>query len=223
MHVVLLLLLLPVIVLGSALLTTAAGLPMPWPPLLTGLVAMAYLAGFTVYLVMRVIRAGRSLDDVFAAAGLSFVRRMGVACVYEGPIDGRKLSATFFPAYRFQPWRMEFVIEAKPRVRMALGSTRPLLDCRQAPRLEYDRPGFERIHIHTEQAEATGVLLNSSAVREALDPLVADWNREGSWELYMQPDRLTLRYHTDRLNAAAVPGWLARLVKLAQACEEEKH
>lgn len=217
------LLLLPFVLLGCAWVTMSAGIADPWPAVITGIVALLYLIGIAVFAVRHVLRAGQVLEGTFGSAGLAFSGRKGVACCYRGMMSGRAASAELTLAFVFQPWRMEVTIDAElGETRIALGSTRPLLDCRGVPRLEMGEPGLDGVHIHAGDEGAARQLLSSPVLLEVLRPLVAEWDEVNSWELYIQPQQLWLRIRTYRLDEAAAGRWLAGMEALAGVCEGDR-
>ncbi len=216
------LLLLPVVLLGCAWVTMSAGLPDPLPAVITGVVALLYLIGIAAFAIRHVLRAGRVLDTTFSSAGLGYSGRKGVACCYRGEMNGRSATAGLTLAFVFQPWRLEVTVGAElGGTRIALGSMRPLLDCRGAPRLDCGEPAFADVHIHAEDADAARRLLARPEVIDVLRPLIEEWSQVNSWELYVQPEQVWLRLRTYRLNEAATGRWLDGLRSLAGVCEEE--
>jgi len=214
------LLLLPVVLIGCAWATMSMGLADPWPAVITGVVALLYLVGIAAFAIRHALTAGRMLEETLSSAGLTFSGRKGVACCYRGVMDGRAATAEVVLAYRFQPWRLDMTVDADlGDTRVALGSTRPLLDCRGAPRLEMGEPALADVHVHAEDVDAARRLLARSAVLDVLRPLLEEWGRVNSWELYIQPQRIWLRLRSYRLNKEAAGRWLDGMGELAGACE----
>ena len=214
------LLLLPVVLLGCAWLTMSMDLPGPLPAVITGVVALLYLIGIAAFCVRHVLRAGRVLEETFASAGLVYSGREGVACRYRGSMVGREATARVTLAYLFQPWRIEVTVKADPGgTRVALGSTRPLLDCRGAARLALGGPVFADVHIHAEDEDSARNQLARPDVLEALRPMLEEWGRVNSWELYVQPQQLWLRIRSYRLDEAATGRWLSGMRRLAEVFE----
>ncbi len=111
-------------------------------------------------------------------------------------------------------------IEAHPGIRMAIGSHRPLLDCRNAPRLLLDDTDLAKCHIHAEDQQRARHLLADQAVRSAFGQLLAELSDTNSWEVYIQPERVWARIRVYRLDEEMVVRWLDALALLAAACEK---
>ena len=212
--ILLLLLAIPFAVLACVLLTTGAGLPPIGQALVTGTVMCAYLTGVGLHVVRRVRRLGRRFDRVMEEAGMAFGRREVATCCYEGSVGGKPAAARVTPAYRFQPWRIEVSLAASPGGRIALGSARPLLDCRGAERLRFDGP-LADVHVYAGDHEEARRVLTSAGLEDALGPLIHGLRAANSWELYLQPERIRLRVRAYAVNDEAVAGWLKGVRDLA--------
>jgi hypothetical protein len=217
--IILSLLAIPFVILGCALLTRAAGLPPTLQALTTGAVMLVYLIGLGAYVVGRLLRSGRRLDAAMADAGLSYDRREGAACRYRGTVREHECSTLVAPAYRFQPWRLDISVATGGGCRIALGSRRPLLDCRGAKRLLLDGP-LADVHIHPDDPEEARKWLANSGAARTVHELVDRLAEARSWELYIQPDRVWLRARAYRLTDATVAAWLNAMVDLADAFEQ---
>jgi hypothetical protein len=135
---------------------------------------------------------------------------------YTGELEGRSVEVCYSPAYALNAARVDVYVEAKLGARMAVGRQRPLLDCRDCPRLDLGEGVGYAIYARDEPAALR--LLADPEVRAALDRLMQV--REVP-ALYVQPERLWLRVQPWR---SAVPsrdvgqeveGWLRDLLLLA--------
>ncbi len=216
MSIILLLLAIPLVVLACVLLTMGMGLPPLLQAVITGAVMLAYLVGIAVCVIRRVWRLGRRFDGVMTQAGLVFTRREGATFCYKGVVEGRAMTARVTPAYRFQPWRIEVAASASPGYRIALGSTRPLLDCRSADRLRLDGP-LADAHVYADDHGEARRVLTGSTLEDALGPLMHGLRAANSWELYFQPERIWLRVRAYAIGDGMVARSLGGVLDLAAA------
>lgn len=216
MSIILLLLAIPFLVLACALLTRGAGLPPLAQAVVTGAALLAYLAVITVYVVCQVRRLGRRFDSVMAAAGLKFVRRELATCLYEGVLGGNPAAARVTPAYRFEPWRVEVSVTLSSGCRIALGSARPLLDCREAERLSFaPDSSLRELHVYADDHKEARRVLENPAIRKALHALLDNLQAANSWELYLQPGQIWLRARGYSVSDEAAAAWLQGVRNLA--------
>ena len=212
------LLLIPLVILGCVLLTIGLGLSTTMQAIVTGVVMLAYFVGFCFYLLRRVLLLGRCFDDVMAEAGLEFTCREGVSCKYHGTIANRGTTVRVTPAFRFEPWRFDVSIDASPACRIALGSTRPLLDCRHGDRIIVGGP-LGKTHIYTDCPDVAQSLLATTPMVQALVSLLRQLELASSWELYLQQNRVWLRARAYRILETTIASWFETLFIIADACE----
>lgn len=228
MRLLLLLLLLPVALVACVLILLAAPLPSPFPPawsndrntlaaIGTGLFAVACGVGIAVFAVGELLRSASCLDAIFSSLGLVRVSGRWLARCYEGSLQGRRVTVSLLPAYAVQPWRLEVSIHTKTSLRMAIGKHRPLLDGREYPRIMLDGQGWATCHIHGENRERVQQFLFDQTVKIAMGRFLAAESDTGSWEIYVQPDRVWLRLRTYRLQEESVRQWFEGLTELAAA------
>ena len=232
MRILLLLLALPVLIVACALLAMWLPLPHPFPPsmsqarnqlaaIATGIVGAVYLLGLAIYLVTGFLRAGRALDLALVRVGLAPESYMIFGRRYQGPVQGRQVVVTSLPARGISPAQLDIHVGAGVGLRMAMGARRPLLDCRDCPRLRVDQTGWTDLHVYAEDAQTAQRLLADPEFGEAARRLLVEG--EGNREVYLQPDGVWLRAHPrasqQRLGLAGadVERWLADLLALADA------
>ena len=216
---IILLLLIPPLVLLCVLLTMGLGLSTTSQAIVTGVVLVGYFSGFCVYLFRQVLHLGRRYDGVMTTAGLDYSHRQGVSCQYCGTASGRPMTVHITPAYRFQPWRVEVSVAASPVCRIALGSTRPLLDCRKSERLRIEG-ALQETHIYTDDPKEARRLLAVPRMTHSLVDLLDQLGSTNSWELYLQPDRVWLRARAYHIPEATIVAWLRSAFAVAEACEQ---
>jgi len=236
MRVFLLLLVLflfPVILFACILVGLTLPLPEPFPPalsqgrnvavaIMTCFVGLVYVVGVGVYLIYWLTHPGVSFDRAFSTAGLDAVRHGAFASRYSGTMQGRSATATLQPAFKVQPWRLDVVIsvDLPPDVRIAMGRTRPLLDCRGAPELTFADSSFAHCRIYAVNEQQARRLLEEPAVRNAAVRLLAELQTISSWEIYVQPDRIWARVRAYRVGEDRLTRWLEVLSELAVACDD---
>jgi hypothetical protein len=228
---ILLLVLVPLILIfACALLMIWLPLPRPFPPALsgarnkvaaivTGVLSLSYVIGLTVVLVTAFTRGGRVLDPVFVAAGLAPSSHLLFGRQYHGTIEAHPVDVTVMPSYRVQPAIVEMRLGAVVGTAVAIGHSKPLLDCRGCPELRLDHLGLAHVQAYASDPGRAQDLLANAQVVAAVHELMADASGAGSRELYLQPERVWLRAHPQRLDPAHVEVWLGALLDLAQACE----
>jgi len=184
-----------------------------------GLLGAGYLAGLLVYLALSLRRAGRVLDPVLTPSGLVAGGEFPLGRRYSGTLDGRGVELRYRPAYALQPARLDVTVDAQPGQRLAAsaGPQRPLLDCRDCPRLDVPELGSVRVYARDE-ARARALLARPEA-QEALMRLLEAPGASGTRELYLQPERVWFRARLRRVRETEVVAWLDDVLLLAGAGE----
>jgi hypothetical protein len=222
LHVLLLLLALPISLLACIVIAYAVPLPAALSEsrdlvaaVGTGVAGIGYLLGLTLYLLRSIWRASRALDAVLEPLGLVGRTHAVFGRSYTGGIRGRHVEVQYTPPFALQGARLDVRVEARSDTRMAMGRQRPLLDCRDCPRvaLAENLP----YAIYTKDAGAARRLVAHPAARAALDRLLAV---EYTSSLYVQPNRLWFRTRPRKANTGRVKRQLDALVALAGLCGE---
>jgi hypothetical protein len=222
--------LVPMALLSSfALLAIWAPLPHPFPPalsgarnlvaaILTAILGLGYLIALSVSVIHSFLRAGHFLDPVVESLG--FVCEpyllLGRHCL--GRRQGRELAVTFLPAQGLRPAQLDLHVSARLGLRAALGPRRPLLDCRDCPRLKIGSWEWDGPPIWTRDGDKVRRLLTAPAVMTALHDLTVGQGG-GRCDIYLQPERVWLRIRQRRLTEEEVRGWLDQLLILAEGAE----
>jgi hypothetical protein len=131
---------------------------------------------------------------------------------YTGIFKGREIEVQYTPPHAFQTARLNIRVQAKVGTRMAMGRQRPLLDCRDCPRVLLAEETAYAAYAQDEEAART--LFADPAARAALDRLL---EVEDTSTLYVQPSRLWFRTHPWRVNTPQVKRQLEDLMVLASA------
>ena len=196
-RILLLLLALPAVILAFALIAMWAPLPRPFPPpmsgarnqmaaISTGILGATYLVGLAAYVVASFLRAGRVLDTVLTTAGLATESYMIFGRRYRGMIQGRQVAVTYLPSRGVWPAQLDVRVSAELGIRVAMGMRRPLLGCRDCPRLGVAQEGLAGLHVYAEDEEGARRLLADPKGGDAVRRLVVDG--EGFREVYLQPE-----------------------------------
>jgi hypothetical protein len=214
MRILILLLVLPALLALCAVTLYAIPLPVRWSAsrdliaaVGAGLLGAGYLAGLLVYLLVFLRRASRTLDPALLPLGLVARPEFPVGRRYSGAIDEHTVQVTYRPAYALQPANLDVTVFAQLGQQLAAtaGPQRPLLDCRNCPRIEFpDLPGMQLYAADESRARA---LLAHPGVQSALIRLLDAPNASGTRELYVQPDRICFRARL-RMSAEQTVGWL---------------
>ena len=231
MRIILLLLVPPLLIFGCALIMIWVPLPRPLPPALssgrnlmaavaTGILGIGYVVGLAVYLVSSFSATGRVLDPVFASRGLASQGYMLFGRQYHGSVQGRQIDVQFMPSQGLQPAQLQVYVAADVDARVAIGTQRPLLDCRDCARIEITRPELRHLEVYAQDAAWTRMWLDRPANSAALGRLLGDPQGLGLREFYVQPDRIWLRAHpTARVTALQVGQWFDDVLALAAGVE----
>jgi hypothetical protein len=195
----------------------------------TGLLGMGYLVALAVYVFSAYLGAGRALDGVCASLGLTsesywiFGRRYHGSVERERSHGRQQIDITFLPSRRPGASILNIYVYARLGMRMAIGQRRPLLDCRDCPRLDMDDPALAHLEFFARDEVAARTLLADPAIRAALSRLMVRQELPGLGtafqELYVQPDRIWFRSHAQRVTEVQFRQWLDDLVALAQVGE----
>jgi hypothetical protein len=184
----------------------------------TGLLALVYVVGLTVYLAAAVQGAARVLNPVLTPAGLRLERHLVVGRRYRGMIDGRAVEITFLPAHGIAPALLNVTLGADLGTRMAVGRRRPQLDCTDCARVDAADSGLGELCVVAEDVERARHLLTDPGVSVALSGLLTGPG-SGTREVYLQPERVWLRARPRGLTVDAFADWFDSLGALAEAAE----
>jgi len=188
--------LVPIVLLFCfALIVIWMPLPRPFPPALsqtrnlwaavtTGILGIGYLGGLTVYLISGLLRAGQVLDPVCLPYSLIASNYGLIGRQYDGQIAGRQVQIRYTPA-RQQRALFEVYLSAQTGTRAAMGSHKPLLDCRDCARVQHDS-----LHVYAEHRGWAEQFLTAGAVEPTLSHLLVDQGSAAAGELYIQPERV---------------------------------
>jgi len=232
LKVLLLLFALPFLVLGVALASMAVPLPAPFPEafsqgrnlfsaVLTGVVGLVAVGGLGAYVVSLFLRAGRSLEGPLTGIGLRAEAHMGVGRRYSGSLKGHRVQVRVLPATYPEAGRVELEVAASGLPRIALGGSRPLLDCRDCPAVPITNVGLAQLQAYAEDPDDAAAALADPRVATAVTTLVAAHVANNDRELYLQPERAWLRVHArPQPTGEQAAQWLGRLVELVQALED---
>ena len=230
LRILLLLLVPPVLLFLCALAMMWIPLPHPFPSALsgernqmsaivTGVLGAGYLVGLAVYVVSAFLRAGRFLDPVLASVGLASESYLVFGRRYRGMVQGREVEVHFLPARGVSPALLNVHVGADLGTRMAVGHSRPLLDCRDCARLEVPGAEFGELHVYAQEEESARRLLADSASRDALARLLDNQRSSGFCEIYLQPERVWLRARPKGMTEGRFQQWFDDLLVLAEAGE----
>jgi hypothetical protein len=218
------------LIFGCALVLMWLPLPQPFSPALsdgrnrlaavvTGILAGGYLIALAIWVVTSILGAGRILEPVLTAAGLASESYGLFGQRYRGAIQGRELEVTFLPAQGVAPAKLDVYVAADMGTRLAIGPSRPLLDCRDCPRLDLDGSGLDHFEVYAQDDTYARALLADAGSGDALRGLLDNQGRFGLCEVYVQPDRIWLRARPRALTAERFENWMADLLALAEVGE----
>jgi hypothetical protein len=220
------LLALPILILLCALIAYRVPLPAALDgsrdrvaAIAAGLLGVGYLAGLLVYLSLSLRRAGRALDPALTPSGLVAGWEFPLGRRYSGTLDGRDVEVRYQPAYALQPAHLDVTVVAQPGQRLAAsaGPQRPLLDCRDCPRLEV--PGLRGVRVYAQDEARAHALLAHPEAQEALVRLLEAPDASGTRALYLQPERVWFRARLRRVTETEIVAWLDDVLLLAGAGE----
>lgn len=218
---------LPILLLAFALVVIWIPLPRPFPlagsharqwpaAILTGLAGGAGLLGLLLYAISVFVRAGRVLDPVLLPAGLASHGYMLFGRAYRGTLEGRPVDV-YYLSRGVWPALLDVHVGARLETRAAVGRSRPLLDCRDCPLVDW--PGLSGLRVYAQDGARIAPRLAAPASQAALERLVLDQAISGFREIYFQPGRIWLRAHPTRMAPPQFQRWLDDLLTLAQAVE----
>jgi len=215
------------VVFICALVLLLSPLPPGFPPpssparnrmaaIMTGIVAMGGLVWLAASVTGAVRGAGLILDPLLAGRGLTGHPHLVLGRRYTGMAGAQRVEVTYLPAAGLQPAQVDLYVYTDLGSRAALGSERPLLDCRDCPRVILAEPPWHLLHIHAADESWIRAWLSGVDSGSVLHRLVDDLADAGSWALYVQPDRLWLHVRAHGLAPARFEAWLDGLLRLAQ-------
>jgi hypothetical protein len=200
---------------------------------MTGILGIGYLAVLAAYVIAAVLRAGCILDPVLMSAGLVSGSYRVFGRQYTGVIQGREVEVRFLPPQGINPALLNVHVAANLGTRVAIGHTRPLLNCRDCAQLSVGELELGRLQVYAENQEcARGLLVDpagGSALRRLMEatatrsgfPLNGVDGREGLGfrEVYLQPEGVWLRARPRQMTEPQLRQWLDDLLALAEAGE----
>ena len=230
MRVLLLILVPPILLLLFAVLFLWVPLPQPFPPALsdgrsrlsamvTGVVGIAYLIKLAICIVSSFLQASRVLDPVLGPQGLAsesielFGRR------YRGSIEGREVEVTYLPGYGFSRPLLNVYVSADTGTRVAIGPSRPLLDCRECARLDVEEASLSHLEVYAQEEDIARRVLSAPEGRTALGRLLPEQGVPGTRHVYIQPGRVWLRARIRRMTEPQFRQLLDDTLALAPALE----
>lgn len=233
MRILLWFLIVPVLLLACALAMIWMPLPRPLPPagshernlpaaIITGVLGIAAVVGLVVMAVSSVVQASRVLDPVLLSAGLSSRGYMLFGQQYHGSVRGRQVDVYYVPNRSIWSPLLNIYVRADTGTRAAIGTGKPLLDCRDCPLVAVGEPDVGYLQIYAEDEAWVGRLLAEPANRAALSRLLDRQGAGGFRELYVQPERLWLRWRPQGVSESHVRQGLDDLLSLAEACESQR-
>lgn len=217
MQILLWLLILPILLVLCIL--TAYRVPLPTSlagsrdlvaALTAGVAGIGYLLALALYLLWSLRRSARGLDSILEPMGLVGSRYAGFGRRYTGLVEGRQVEVRYLPSYALHATRLDVTVDAELGMRMAVSTERPLLDCRNCPRLYLGENVPYRVYAQDQLAAQQW--LAHPEVWAALGGLM---DVEGTPALYMQPDRLWFRVRPRHVSGAEIEEWLWELVRLS--------
>lgn len=229
-----LLLVLPVLLLfGLALVLMWAPLPRSFPPasssarnlmaaVTVGVLGMVYLAGVVVVVVRRILRAGRSLDEVLAAHGLAPAKGLLLGWVFEGSLQGRPARASWVPGYGVRPGQFLVKVDTDVGLIAAVGDHRPLRPSADAVQVEIVLAENWAPVVLVEAGRAARLtdLLANHVVASALFQLLAASEPGGVRELGIAQDHILFRARPSTDVAVQYAGtWVETLAAVAAQLE----
>ena len=222
----------PVLLLALALLAMWLPLPEPFPAafgsartrfaaIVTGILGVVYLIGLTLLVVSWLVGASRSLDDALLPMGLAPKIHLLLGRKYQGVIQGRPLRVAFTPSVALQLALLNVHVATKSDRRMAIGRTRPLMDCRKCPRVPTTPIELAGLHVYAEDIDWASEFLADARNRQLVADLISLRGISGKAELYFQPGEVWLRARLGAGGAqACIEQWIVELVALAKGAEE---
>lgn len=231
MRLLLLMLILPIVLAMWVVIVLAVPLPAAFPSawsdgrnmlaaISAGLLGIGGMVGIAGFAVGQVLRAGSSLDAAFEALGLAPAGHRAFARHFEGVLGGRRATATLHPPFQLQPWRLTVSVDARPRVRLALGKHGPLVNSCKLPRIRLDDRELEACRVHAANQESGRQMVTSPAFRSGLKFFLETLVQPGTLEIHLESERIRLRLRAYRMQEEQVRQWLEGLAQLTAACED---
>ncbi len=221
-------LILPIFILICAVLMMWLPLPDFLPPALSngrnlaaalaaGALFMGNLVWMALYVIGSLLQYSRAVDHAFVPLGLEAQAYLLFGRQYHGLFQGRQVDITFVRGR----WStaLNIYVAAPLDTRAAIGAKRPLLDCRDCPRLALSIPGLHDVQIFAQDEAWTRNLLADATVQAALSRLMAGQKLLGQGELYIQPDRIWSSSRPQRVDAAVFRQWFEDLMTLVEAAK----
>lgn len=191
----------------------------------TGILGAGYLLGLAVYVMASFLRAGRVLDPVLEPPGWISGSYLAFGQRYRGTVQGRGVEVTFLPSQGVSAAQLNVYVSASLGTRVAIARGKPLLDCGDCPRVNVDESPLGGFQVYSRDGEHARRLLADSEVRDALERLLDGREVAGTWEMYLQPERVWLRARPRGLTEELFRQWLDDLTALAEAGDKvlERH
>ncbi len=193
-------LILPVFIFACALAVIWLPLPDLFPaPLsqsrnqiaaaVTGVLLMANIIWMSIYILGLLLQPGHAVDHALAPLELKAKSYLLFGRQYHGIVQERQVDITFITG-RWGWTALNIYVKADLDTRAAIGEKRPLLDCRDCPRLPLNDPDLSHLAVFTRNEAWAKSLMVDSKGKAALSRLMADQKSFGLGDLYLQPGRI---------------------------------
>lgn len=219
-----------VALLICAVVILAIPLPRPLPEpfskdrnlvaaIITGVLGLLFIGGFTVYLIAGVLAGGREFDPALIEAGFKARGYMLVGREYRGTVRDRPAAVHYLPPYRGQAAVIDITVEARSDLRLAAGAQRPLLDCRNCTQVDVTHLRLAGVQVYAADTVTVTRLLADLEAQAVFSRLLIDAQTTGTVELYVQPQQVWLRAHMRSTSSELLLSWLDDLAALAEMVE----
>jgi len=191
--------------------------------ILTGILGLSWAIVLIMYLIHAFLAAGDALETEFTGMGLTGSNYLIFGRQYEGSIEGRQANAQFLPGRAMQNPLLDIHIEAKTDQRMAISTSKPMLDCDDCQKVEISafKPG--NIQVYAQDPTWAGNFLEDPVLAEMIKGLVDDADGSGLREVYLQPGRIWLHVRpSGQFSAEHLQSWMDQLLELAKAIEKTR-
>jgi hypothetical protein len=123
------------------------------------------------------------------------------------------------PGYGVNRPLLNIYVAADTGTRAAIGSKRPLLDCRECARLELEDAALGHLEVYAQDARRARLLLSDPTGKAAVGRLVPENGATGNREIYVQPGRVWLHARPRRLAEQQFRQLLDDMLALASASD----
>jgi len=231
-YIIVLLMISPILFIGLALLLIFIPLPEPFPiagsnarnlvtAIITGFLGLAWVVALSIYLIKVIFMAGRVFDTAFTSRGLSVSNYLGLGRQFQGRSDGRQVEAQYSPGRMLQNGLLNIRFEININQRMAIGVTKPLLECNDCGKVDISPYPLGSIQVYAEDPDWAKNLLSDPSNVEMIKKLMDDTERLGRRELYLLKKQAWLHARpTPRFSSAQLQIWLGILFDLFRSIEK---